>query len=78
MVGGLAALQYLERRVAEMEMRCSGGNHYQGTQLHLEIVDVISICSSVNGSGAIFRQTGVFLKKCSSVSRLPHLLIRSV
>lgn len=35
------ALQYLERRVAEMEM---GSLHYQGTQLHLEIVVAISNC----------------------------------
>ena len=38
------ALQYLEGRAAEMEMGCFGGNHYQGTQLHLEIVDAISNC----------------------------------
>lgn len=38
------ALQYLERRVAEMEIRCSGGIHYQGTQLHLETVIAISNC----------------------------------
>ena len=41
-VGG--ALQYLEGRAAEMEMGCFGGIHYQGTQLHLEIVVAMSNC----------------------------------
>lgn len=37
-------LQYAERRVAELEMGCAGGIHYQGRQLHLEIVAAISTC----------------------------------
>lgn len=37
-------LQYSGRRVAEMEMGCSGGIHYEGRQLHLEIVVAISTC----------------------------------
>ena len=43
-VGGGGALQYLEGRAAEMEMGCFGGIHYQGTQLHLEIVVAMSNC----------------------------------
>lgn len=41
-VGGGGVLQYAERRVAELEMGCAGGIHYQGRQLHLEIVAAIS------------------------------------
>lgn len=42
--GGWASLQYLKRTLAEMETGRSGGIHYQGTQLHLEIVVAISNC----------------------------------